>query len=183
VGGSPADHKHFERICRNIKRNRMVGGDIMKREFKSLTWKVKRYDINSNKIYDYDVLKYREDQIKGSKKKCTTKEEFAERMRREMMWSYWSKAEHELIIEVDDNNRIWLTPWVGCRNPEDVKIDVTEDASFDWHGFAEKHIKQQIYKNEAKIDVFDQLQYRWNEFITYLWTTRLKWERDNPKFH
>jgi hypothetical protein len=163
----------------------MVGGDIMKREFKLLTWKTKRYDCNSNKIYDYDILKYREPQIKEFKKKCATKEEFAEKMRREMMWSYWSKAEHELIIEIDENNRIWLKPWVGCRNPEDVRIDVTDDESFDWRGFAETHIGKQICKNEAKIDIFDQLTFsnQFEKFIDYLWHNRLKYERDNPKFH
>lgn len=154
----------------------------MKKEFKPLTWKVKNYLINENKIWDYDVLKYREDQIKKFKKKCATKEEFAEAMRREMMWQYWSRCEYEVIIEIDDN-RIWLSPWVGCVDPESVKIDVTDDESFDWHGFAEKHIGKQIYKNKANVDVWDQLEYRWEEFVSYLWHTRLRYERDNPKFH
>ena len=156
---------------------------MTKREFKPLSWKVKNYLINSNKIWDYDVLKYREDQIKKLKKKCATKEEFAEVMRREMMWQYWSRAEYEVIIEIDDNNRIWLSPWVGCTDPESVKIDVTDDETFDWKGFANEHISQQIYKNEAKIDIFDQLQWKWDEFIDYCWYTRLKYERDDPKFH
>ena len=157
--------------------------DMAKREFKPLSWKVKNYLCNYNKTWDYDVLKYREDQIKKFKKKSATKEEFAEAMRREMMWQYWSRAEYEVIIEVDDDNRIWLKPWVGCRNPDEVKIDVTDDQNFDWRGFANEHIDKQIYKNEAKIDIFDQLQWKWDEFIDYLWYTRLKYERDDPKFH
>ena len=156
---------------------------MAKREFKPLSWKVKNYLINSNKIWDYDVLKYREDQIKKLKKKCATKEEFAEEMRREMMWQYWSRCEYEVIIEIDENGRIWLKPWVGCVDSDSVKIDVTDDDSFDWRGFAEKHIGKQIYKNKAKIDVWDQLECRWDEFIDYLWHTRLRCERDDPKFH
>lgn len=155
----------------------------MKREFKQLSWKVKNYSINDNKLWDYDVLKYREDLIKKLKKKCATKEEFAEKMRREMCWQYWSRCEYEVIIEIDDDNRIWLKPWVGCKNPDEVKIDVTDDENFDWRGFAEKHIGKQIYKNKAKIDIFDQLQWKWDEFIDYLWYTRLKYERDDLKFH
>lgn len=154
-----------------------------KREFKPLTWKVKNYLINENKIWDYDVLKYREDQIKKLKKQCVSKEEFAEAMRREMMWQFWSRCEYEVIIEVDDDNHIWLKPWVGCRNPDEVKIDVTDDQNFDWRSFANEHIGKQIYKNEAKIDIFDQLQWKWREFIDYCWHTRLRYERDNPKFH
>jgi hypothetical protein len=149
----------------------------MKKEFKPLTWKVKNYLINSNKIWDYDVLEYREDQIKKLKKKCATKEEFFEAVRREMMWQYWSRCEYEVIIEVDDNNRIWLSPWVGCADPESVKIDVTEDNGFDWRGFAEFHIGKQIYKNKAKVDVYDQLVWRWPEFIDYIWNYHHKYQR------
>lgn len=155
----------------------------MKKEFKPLTWKVKNYCTNSNKIWEYDVLKYREDQIKKLKKKCATKEAFAEAMSREFRWQYWSRAEYEVIVEIDADNRVWLKPWVGCTDPESVKIDVADDENFDWHGFAEKHINSQIYKNEAKVDIWDQLEWQWDKFIDYVWTTRLKYERDHPKFH
>lgn len=150
---------------------------MAKQEFKPLTWKVKNYLINENKIWDYDVLAYREDQIKKLKKKWTIKEEFAKAMRSEMMWQYWSRCEYEVIIEIDDNGRVWLSPWVGCRNPEEVKIDVTDDKSFDWCAFAVSHIGKQIYKNKAKIDIFDQLQWQWDEFIDYVWNYRHKYQR------
>ncbi len=155
----------------------------MKKEFKQLAWKVKNYYCGNDKIWDYDVLQYRESDIKKLKKKCATKEDFSDVMGREMRWQYWSRAEYEVIIEIDENNRIWLKPWVGCVDPDSVKIDVTDDEGFDWRGFAEKHIGKQIYKDKAKIDIWDQLEYRWTEFIDYLWYTRLRYERDNPKFH
>lgn len=155
----------------------------MRKEFKALSWLVTYYDCNANKIKYYDILKYREDFIKKLKKKCATKEEFAEKMQREMMYYFWSKAEWEMIIEIDDDSRVWLIPWCGCRDPENVRVDVSEKEDFDWRGFAEKHIGKQIYKNKAKIDVFDQLEWRWDEFIDYCWCTRLRYERDDPKFH
>lgn len=150
---------------------------MSKKEFKPLTWKVKNYFCNENEIWDYDVLEYRENQVKKLKKKYATKEDFAEVMRREMMWQYWSRCEYEVIIEVDDNNRIWLKPWIGCSDPDSVKIDVTDDTSFDWRGFAEKHISKQIFKNEAKIDIWDQIEYRFDEFIDYIWNYRHKYQR------
>lgn len=150
---------------------------MAKREFKPPTWKVKNYLINENKIWDYDVLKYREDQIKKLKKKCATKEEFAENMRQEMMWQYGSRAEYEVIIEIDDDNRIWLKPWVGCVDPDSMKMDVTDDDSFNWRGFAEFHIDRQIYKNQAKVDVYDQLVWRWSEFVDYVWNYHHKYQR------
>lgn len=150
-----------------------------------MEWFCKYYDCNGNKINDINILRGYDDYIKKLKKKCATKEEFAEELRREMMHRFWSKSEWELIIEIDDNDRIWLTPWCGCSNPQEVRIDVTDDESFDWRGFAEVHIGKQIYKNKAKIDIFSQLTYgdTWERLITYLWTTKLKWQRDDPKFH
>lgn len=155
----------------------------MKKEFKPLSWKVKNFDCNKQVIEDYDILKYREDFIKKLKKKCATKEEFSEQLRRECMWRFWGKCEWELVIEVDDNNRIWLNPWAGCREPEKVRIDVTDIEDFDWKGFAETHIKKQIFKNEACIDVYSQLAWKWTEFVDYCWYTRLKYERKHPKFN
>lgn len=149
----------------------------------NLSWTVLYYDCNAKKIKPYNILKYRQDFLKKLKKQCDTKEEFSEKMRREMMYYYWSKCEWELIISIDENNRIWLTPWAGCVNPEEVKIDVTDNTDFDWSGFAQKHIESQVFNNKAKIDVFDQLQYRWTEFIDYCWYTRLKYQRDHIKFH
>ena len=150
---------------------------MTKQEFKPLSWMVKNYFYNSNEIWDYDVLEYRENWVKKLKKKCKTKEEFAEEMRLEMMCMYWSRAEWELVIEVDEDNCIWLKPWIGSINPDEVKIDVTNDEGFDWKGFAKHHIDNQIYKNKAKIDVWDQLQWRWDEFIDYTWNYRHKWQR------
>ena len=156
----------------------------MKKEIKPLSWKVKNFDCNRQVIEDYDVLKYREDYIKKLKKKCATKEEFASELRSEFQYRYWSRAEYELVIEIDENNQIWLNPWCCCRNPQNVRVNVTDDDSYDWLGFAEEHISQ--YRgNDAKIDIFDQLTYgdQFEKLVTYLWTTRLKYERDNPKFN
>lgn len=155
----------------------------MKTEFKPLSWKVKCFDINGQVIEDYDVLKYEEDFIKKFKKKCATKEEFSYGLHREFLCRYWSRCEYELIIEITDDERVLLKPWIGCRNEEKATIDVTDDANFDWKNFAKEHIKKQIYKNEAKIDIFNQLEWQWEGFIDYCWYTRLKWERDNPKFY
>ena len=147
---------------------------------------VKEFNVNGKVIEDVDILKYREDDIRKFKKECSTKDEFAERLRREFMWRYWSKAEHELIITKTKEGRILLTPWCGCRDPEKVAVDVTDDYSqLDWTAFGSYHIGKQTFKTEAKIDVYDQIMFgdRFNKLVDTLWTTRLKYERDNPKFH
>lgn len=145
-------------------------------------------DFNCNKqlIENWDILHYREGDIKKLKKKCATRAEFAEKLRMEFMWRFWSKAEHELIISRTEDRRILLTPWCGCRHKEKATIDVTDDYSqLDWGAFADYHINKQIFKNEAKIDVYDQIMFgdRFEKLVDALWTTRFKYERDAPKFH
>ena len=150
---------------------------MTKKEFKPMSWLVKCFDCCKQVIEDYDILKYREDDIKKMKKKSATKEGFAELLNREMMWRFWSKSECELIIRLTEDNRIILRPWCGCRNEDEAEIDVSNDAIFDWKSFAKHHIGKQIYKNEAKIDIYDQLQWTWDAFIDYCWNYRHKWQR------
>lgn len=141
-----------------------------------LEWNVFYYDINRNKITTYNIFRHSRfnEYVEKTFENCKTKEGFAEILRRELMYYFWSKAEWELVIELDEDNHISLIPWCGCRNPEEVKIDVTNDASFDWSGFAKKNIERQIYKNEAKIDVYDQIEYVWDNFLEYVWNSKKK---------
>lgn len=141
-----------------------------------LEWNVFYYDINRNKITTYNIFRYGRfnKYVEKAFETSKTKEEFAKILRRELMYYFWSKAEWELVIELDEDNHIFLIPWCGCRNPEEVKIDVTNDTSFDWSGFAKKNIERQIYKNEAKIDVYDQIEYVWDNFLEYVWNSKKK---------
>lgn len=146
----------------------------------------KEFNCNKQLIENYDVLCYREEDIKKLKKKCANRAEFAEELRKEFMWRYWSKAEHELIISRTEDGRILLAPWCGCRDDEKATIDVTDDYSqLDWGLFADYHMNKQIFKTKAKIDVYDQIMFgdRFEKLVDALWTTRFKYERDNQKFH
>lgn len=148
----------------------------------TLVWNVKNFDSNAQIIRDYNVLKNREDFIKKLKKKCSNKKEFSDALELEFRRQYWSRAEYELVIEVL-YNRVILKPWSGCREPMKAAIDVTDDITINWHDFAECHIDRQIYDNKAKIDIWHQLRWRWEEFVDYCWYTRLPYERDREKFH
>lgn len=132
-----------------------------------MDWKVKNYNINANKIEDYDIFQHNKTIINKIKKESSNKEDFSKTLNFQIMCQYWSRAEYELIIEIDENKNIWLIPWCGCCNPEEVKINVTNDSSFNWKAFAEFHISKQIYKNRAKIDIYDQIKFKWNEFVDY----------------
>lgn len=144
---------------------------MKKQNNKQLSWLVKNYDCNRNIIENYDVLKYREEFIKKLKKKNENKEMFSELLRREMMYYYWSRAEYELILRVTDEGRIILAPWVGCSNPKEVEIDVTDDTDFDWKGFSE-YCKHKFHGDKYKIDIWEQINYRFDEFVNYCWNYR-----------
>ena len=119
---------------------------------------VKRFDPNRQRIEDYDVFKYKSyvEELKRDSA-ASTKEEFSAKLRINLMSRFWSRSEYELIVKRTDEGRILLSPWVGCRDKEAATVDVTDDAAFDWKGFAAQHIANQRFVNEAKEDTWDQL--------------------------
>ena len=154
----------------------------MKNKVTELKWIVKNYDCNRNVIIDYNILANKEDIIKKLKKKCATKQDFAEELKRKLMSQYWSRAEYELVIRKTDDGHVFLYPWCSCRNPKETEICVDNDDTFDWKSFAEEHIYRD---NEAKIDIYDQIMFsnQFEKLVDYCWYTRLKYERNNPKFN
>lgn len=144
-----------------------------------MKWDVYYYNFNANKIESFNILdhwSFRE-YTKKAAKKLKTKEEFAEQLKSELRYYFWSKAEYELIIEITEDNHIFLIPWCGCRNPEEVKIEinpvVTEDG-FNWLEFARLHTERQRYKNKAKIDIYDQVMFNWDKFVDWCWDNKKK---------
>lgn len=134
-----------------------------------MEWTVKHYDYCKRAIADYDLFPYFEEFLLKLKKKKLPRDEFAKEIRRELMYHYWSKCEHELFIEIDKNGRIFLNSHFGARRDDVPVLDVIDDDSFDWKGFAEKHIKMQIFGDKAKIDIWCQIEHRFDEFISYCW--------------
>ena len=129
-----------------------------------MTWNVVIDDCNKKSIENYNVLKHEEKNIQAFKNEAKTFDEFCEKLKTHFRSRYWSRCEYELMIEIDDRNHIILSPLFFHR---DYSLDVTDRTDFDWRGFAEYHIKKQIYRTEAKIDIWDQIEYRWIEFARY----------------
>lgn len=134
-----------------------------------MKWTVKHYDYDIPAISDYDLFPYFEEFLLKLKKQKLTREEFAKEIKSELVYLYWSKCEYEIFIEKENDGRIYLLPHCGGREKDVAFLDVTDDTSFDWKGFAEMHIKMQIYGNKAKIDIWNQIEYRFDEFIEYCW--------------
>lgn len=148
-------------------------------------WQAKFFDYNKQKITDYDVLYGNTNYIKRLKKACEFKTTFARALKKELKQQYWSRSEYELVIELTDDNRIMLFPLISWDKARELVVDVTNDNSYDWLGFAKFFIKLKGVGNRAKIDIYDQLTYGncFDNLVDYLWYTRLKYERYNDKFN
>jgi len=149
----------------------------MKETRPPFSWKVLLFDINSKKLEEYDVLKYREKLVKELKKKYNTKEEFADKLNRDLMYQYWSKCQYEMILYIE-NGRVFAKPWVGVRDLENYAVDITDRTDLNWPAFAEKMIKEYGWRDgTVKIDVYDQLKFNFDELVDFCWNYRHKYQR------
>lgn len=153
----------------------------MKELRQPFSWKALLFDVNSDKLVEHDVLKYREKFVKDLKKKCTTKEEFIDKLFRDFMWQYWSRCEYEMILYIE-NGRVFVQPLIGCREPNECRVDITDRPGFDWPKFAEQILKIKGYKDgTAKIDVYDQLRFRFDELADFCWEYKHKYQRNKKE--
>ena len=141
-----------------------------------ITYYVYVYNINAHKIEKFNIFRHGSftQYVYRAARECKDKADFAKAIRGELLYYFWSKSEYELIVRLTDDDRVFLYPWCGSSNPDNEKIEVTNETNFDWLGFAKQHIGKQIYKNEAKIDVSDQGRFPIDEFIDYMWSCKAR---------
>lgn len=134
-------------------------GDIM-----NLEWNVFRHDVNNKKIVTFNIFdhwKFNED-VQKSLKKFKDKDEFAEHLRRDLMYYFWSKYEHEVVItsfptyitmsELDSLNEeraLHKEKW----GRDLVRINVNPDTG-------------------AKIDIYTQVMNNFDIFVDYVWNSK-----------
>lgn len=141
-----------------------------------ITYYVYVYNINAHKIEKFNIFRHGSftQYVYRAAREYKDKADFAKAIRGELLYYFWSKSEYELIVRLTDDDRVFLYPWCGSSNPDNEKIEVTNETNFDWLGFAKQHIGKQIYKNEAKIDVSDQVRFQFDEFVDYVWNYNKK---------
>lgn len=136
-------------------------------KYNNLTWTVHREYISKNKLETYNIFAHRDffEDVRKKLMSSETKEVFADCINISLCQYFMGKCEYEVII-TNRNDRIIMT---SCFDSSDLKIDVTDDNNFDWVGFYKD--KRTCYNGEEiKIDIYDQVKYRYNEFVDYLWT-------------
>lgn len=155
----------------------------MSKKFEPFSWIVMNESFRRNCIIEeYNVLEYYEDFVKKLKKKCETREEFADKLRREMAYSFWGKCEYEVIMQRTEDNRIILYPWIlGHKNKEDFTVDVTDQNNFDWNEFYD-YLNEKRWADKdgsIKVDVYEQILFEWPQFLDYVINYRHKYQRED----
>lgn len=108
----------------------------------NLEWNVFYHDINKQKITTLNIFnhwKFREDTEKNLKK-IRDKGEFAEKLRRDLMYYFWSKSEYEIII----------SPWCGGRDTNDIKVDIYTQVMNNWDIFLDYVWNSKIHRPRKK---------------------------------
>ena len=93
-----------------------------------LTWKVYCEEFNKREIRVVNIFDHRtfcECCKQHAKKFKDDKEAFAEAVRKDLMYYFWSKCEWEII----------LSSWPPMKDFHDAKIDVYDQVMLNWNVF------------------------------------------------
>lgn len=140
---------------------------------KELNWNVLCYNSEIDQIIDFNLFDYEE--FTESAKRCLNsyreKDEFLENLRIELFYHFSSKKNWSLLL-YEKKGHIFIEPWTAnLYNP--LRLDVTNDKTFNWKNFYDEIIFQYKTGNKfVKIDIYDQVMYRFNEFANYIWDTK-----------
>ena len=138
----------------------------------NLKWNVLYHNFNSDSLEYYNIFEHGGFDMYVLKhlKESVTKMEFTEKIKCELRYYFWSKAEWEMIITKRDD-RIIITPWCGSRNM--YELDVTDNKDFDWPWFYDWiAYRKYAVDRSIKIDVFDQVMFNFIEFVNYVWSNK-----------
>ena len=127
-----------------------------------LSWNVFYEDINKRSIIIKDIFDggYYERVARDLKAKLADKSAFADSFRNELMRQFGGRAEYEIVI----------TSWPPHVNVDDIttvqkRIEAEEAA---WGKKPNMTIVP--LSCNRKVDIFEQLDLNWDQFIDYIWT-------------
>ena len=90
-----------------------------------MEWYVYHHNPNAQKIEKWNIFNnwVFDGEVKRLLHKKLSKDEFAENLRKLLLYYFWSKCEYEVII----------SPWVG--NGDEVKIDIYDQVMLNFDRF------------------------------------------------
>lgn len=122
----------------------------------NLTWYVYRHNINKDQIYKYNIFdhgRFSEEVYELISKRDMTYEEFSEKLRCSLMYYFWCKAEHEIVITS-------FPPYIDKKE-------------FDRISSEESRILSNVrLRCGEKIDIYAQVRMNWDVFVDYVWNSK-----------
>ena len=94
-----------------------------------MVWNVYVGDFNGRKIKEHNVFDhwgFWTDCVENAKKNKADKEAFFDRLRKDLMYYYWSKCEWEVVV----------SHWPPIDGAE-IKVDVYDQVMLNWSLFSE----------------------------------------------
>lgn len=92
-----------------------------------IEWYVYYHDSNAQKIIPWNVFNHGsfKNEVDKLLKEKVTKEEFIAKLKRQLVYYFWSKCQYEII----------LSPWTGRAN--NIKIDIYDQIMMNFDRFVD----------------------------------------------
>lgn len=129
----------------------------------NLVWYVYRHNINKNQIYKYNIFdhgRFREEVYELLNKHEMTYEDFSEKLRCTLIYYFWSKAEHEIVITS-------FPPYIDKR-----EFDRLSSEEF-------KVLPNVRLRCGEKIDIYEQVRMNWDVFVGYVWNSKKRGSKND----
>lgn len=128
---------------------------------KKLEWNVYESDFNSKDIKVFNIFNHVRfaDDVKKDLKKCKTKEEFAEKLRGNLMYYYGSKYEWETVITSFPSR-------IDRGELQRLNADFAKDTEQYGHEPYSMYVNPTVGK---KIDVYQQCMLNFEKLCDYVW--------------
>ena len=129
-----------------------------------MIWNVYCESFNNSSIIKYNIFNHKgfAKDVNELIKENTTKDEFAEQLKRSLRYYFWSKSEYEVVI----------TSWPVYIYRSELDRLNTEYQEYNnkWgHYPYDINIVPNVGK---KIDIYNQVMLNWEQFVDYVWSNK-----------
>lgn len=129
-----------------------------------MQWNVLYQNVNAQKIETYNIFKHGgfANDVAKLLKENVTKEEFTEKLRRELSYYFRSKCEWEVVI----------ASWPVYIDKEELdRLNIEyEEHSTKW---GKSPYKINVVPDVGeKMDIYNQVMLNWDIFVDYVWTVK-----------
>ena len=131
-----------------------------------MVWNVYREDFNHRAIVKYNIFDHSglAQDVNKLLKEDISKDEFAEQLKRSLMYWFLGKTEYEVVVSS------WI-PHIDEKELNRLNVEYEEHYK-KWNNYP---IRMSVNLNVGeKIDIYEQIKINWDVFVNYLWQQKKK---------